>query len=391
MSWLLTDGGLTDSPTLTLGTVDAWLIWNLTGGTDGGALVTDPTNASRTLLYDITTRAWSPELAGDLRGPPRPPSPRSVPPAAASAPSRGELAGPSSPLAGVPVSGVAGDQQAALFGQACFTPGMAKVTYGTGSFVLANIGPTPPPPVEGLLTTLAWDLGAHGGSSPVAYALEGAVFVTGAAVQWLRDGLGLIAESKDIGPLAASVPSTEGVYLVPAFTGLGSPYWDPYARGTITGLTKGTGAAHIARAVVEAMAFQVRDVVDAMTAGRRVSDRPSGWTAAPRLWTSSSSSRPIRSASPSSARPRPRPPPSGPPSWPAWPKGSGDPSTTSPPSGPPRPPSPRRPRPAPPTPPTPAGAGPSPVHWPGPRPEPCSPRTLARISTSVSSSPAARP
>jgi glycerol kinase len=177
----------------------------------------------------------------------------------------GELAGAGSPLAGVPVSGVAGDQQAALFGQACFSPGMAKVTYGTGSFVLANVGEACPPPSEGLLTTLAWDLGQFGGSSPVAYALEGAVFVTGAAVQWLRDGLGLIAESKDIGPLAESVPSTEGVYLVPAFTGLGSPYWDPYARGTITGLTRGTGAPHIARAVVEAMAFQVRDVVDAMT------------------------------------------------------------------------------------------------------------------------------
>jgi glycerol kinase len=267
MSWLLTDGGLTDSPTLTLGTVDAWLIWNLTGATDGGALLTDPTNASRTLLYDITTRAWSAELAA-IFGVPLSALPAVVPSCGRFGTVGGELAGASSSLAGVPVSGVAGDQQAALFGQACFTPGMAKVTYGTGSFVLANIGPTPPPPVEGLLTTLAWDLGARGGSSPVAYALEGAVFVTGAAVQWLRDGLGLIAESKDIGPLAASVPSTEGVYLVPAFTGLGSPYWDPYARGTITGLTKGTGAPHIARAVVEAMTFQVRDVVDAMTAVR---------------------------------------------------------------------------------------------------------------------------
>ncbi len=265
MSWLLTDGGVADSPSLTLGTVDAWLIWNLTGGADGGRLVTDPTNASRTLLYDITARAWSGELA-EIFGVPLGALPEVGPSCGRFGTVRGELAGAGSPLAGVPVSGVAGDQQAALFGQACFSPGMAKVTYGTGSFVLANVGASCPPPSEGLLTTLAWDLGPYGGSSPVAYALEGAVFVTGAAVQWLRDGLGLIAEAKDIGPLAASIPSTEGVYLVPAFTGLGSPYWDPYARGTITGLTRGTGAPHIARAVVEAMAFQVRDVVDAMTA-----------------------------------------------------------------------------------------------------------------------------
>jgi glycerol kinase len=167
-------------------------------------------------------------------------------------------------IAGVPVSGVAGDQQAALFGQACVSPGMAKVTYGTGSFVLLNVGEECPPPSEGLLTTVAWDLGEHGGSSPVAYALEGAVFVTGAAIQWLRDGLGLIEEAAGIGPLAEQVDDSEGVFVVPAFTGLGSPWWDPYARGTITGLTRGVGAAHIARAVIEAMAYQVRDVVDAM-------------------------------------------------------------------------------------------------------------------------------
>ena len=164
------------------------------------------------------------------------------------------------------MSGVAGDQQAALFGQACVEPGMAKVTYGTGSFVLLNVGEECPPPSEGLLTTVAWDLGEHGGSSPVAYALEGAVFVTGAAIQWLRDGLGLIEDAAGIGPLAEQVDDSEGVFVVPAFTGLGSPWWDPYARGTITGLTRGLGAAHMARAVVEAMAYQVRDVVDAMTA-----------------------------------------------------------------------------------------------------------------------------
>jgi glycerol kinase len=177
---------------------------------------------------------------------------------------RGALASAAPAVAGVALSGVAGDQQAALFGQACVSPGMAKVTYGTGSFVLMNVGEVCPPPSEGLLTTVAWDLGEHGGSQPVAYALEGAVFVTGAAVQWLRDGLGLIDEAAGIGPLAEQVEDSEGVYVVPAFTGLGSPWWDPYARGTITGLTRGVGAAHIARAVIEAMAYQVRDVVDAM-------------------------------------------------------------------------------------------------------------------------------
>jgi glycerol kinase len=161
---------------------------------------------------------------------------------------------------------MAGDQQSALFGQACLEPGTAKATYGTGTFVLVNVGGTVPDVGEGLLTSVAWDLGAHGGQSPIAYALEGAVFVTGAAVQWLRDGLGVIAEAAALEPLATSVGSTEGVYFVPAFTGLGSPWWDPYARGTITGLSRGLGRAHVARAVVEAMAFSVRDVVTAMRA-----------------------------------------------------------------------------------------------------------------------------
>ncbi len=265
MSWLLTEGGVADSPDLVLGTVDAWLVWNLTGGTDGGVVATDASNASRTLLYDIGAREWSAEL-GEIFGVPLRALPAVLPSCGRFGLVAGDLGGAGSLLAGVPVSGVAGDQQAALFGQACFAPGMTKVTYGTGSFVLTNVGEACPPPSEGLLTTVAWDLGRHGGSSPVAYALEGAVFVTGAAIQWLRDGLGIIGESADIGPLAGQVPSSEGVYVVPAFTGLGSPWWDPYARGTITGLTKGLGAAHIARAVVEAMAFQVRDVTDAMTA-----------------------------------------------------------------------------------------------------------------------------
>jgi glycerol kinase len=160
----------------------------------------------------------------------------------------------------VPVSGIAGDQQAALFGQACVTPGMTKNTYGTGSFVLTNVGPTLPEPVDGLLTTVAWSLAP----GETTYAMEGAIFITGAAVQWLRDGLGIITHAAETGPLAASVPDTGGVYLVPAFTGLGSPWGDPYARGTIVGITRGTTRAHLARAVVEAMALQTADVLDAI-------------------------------------------------------------------------------------------------------------------------------
>ncbi|MHB8680918.1 MAG: glycerol kinase GlpK [Acidimicrobiales bacterium] len=259
MHWLLERGGVDVDDDLVLGTVDAWVAWNLTGGPDGGVLATDATNASRTLLYDITERSWSPELC-DLFGVPRQALPEVVP----SCGRLGTVGKGLAALKGVPVSAMAGDQQSALFGQACFTPGMAKVTYGTGSFVLLNVGPTRPPPAEGLLTTVAWDLGAHGGAEPLSYALEGAVFVTGAAIQWLRDGLGLVDEAAAIGPLAESVPSSEGVTVVPAFAGLGSPWWDPYARGTITGLSRGLGRAHIARAVVESMAFQVRDVVDAM-------------------------------------------------------------------------------------------------------------------------------
>jgi glycerol kinase len=168
--------------------------------------------------------------------------------------------------AGIPISGIAGDQQAALFGQACVQPGMAKNTYGTGSFILLNVGPNCPPPADGMLTTVAWTLA----DGTVAYAVEGAIFVTGAAVQWLRDGLGIISSASELGPLAQSVPDNGGVYLVPAFAGLGSPWWDPYARGTIAGITRGTTKAHLARAVVEAMAYQTRDAVDAMTAAAGV-------------------------------------------------------------------------------------------------------------------------
>jgi glycerol kinase len=259
MAWLLTEGGVVASPNLALGTIDDWLVWNLTGGTNGGVHVTDPSNASRTMLYDINARGWSAELCDRLGVPMN---------ALAQVRGSAERLGLATAavaggvVAGVPVSGILGDQQAALFGQACLEPGMAKNTYGTGSFLLLNVGGTCPAPVDGLLTTVAWDLGRHG---DYTYAYEGAVFVTGAAIQWLRDGLQIISSAAEIGPLASSVPSTEGCYLVPAFTGLGSPYWDPYARGAIVGLTRGIGRAHIARATVESIAYQVRDVMDAMS------------------------------------------------------------------------------------------------------------------------------
>jgi glycerol kinase len=251
LEWLITERGVPRA-NLAVGTIDSWLIWKLTGGE---VHATDVTNASRTMLFDITRRRWSSELCELLNVP--------VEALPDVYPSSGRLGTTSdrwgAPL-GIPISGVAGDQQAALFGQACFSPGMAKNTYGTGSFVLLNVGDQCPAPTEGLLTTIAWDLGR----GRTTYALEGSIFATGAAIQWLRDGLGIISEAAEIGPLAASVPDSGGAYLVPAFAGLGSPWWDPYARGTIVGLTRGTTRAHLARAVVDSMAYQTRDVVDAM-------------------------------------------------------------------------------------------------------------------------------
>jgi glycerol kinase len=248
MAWLLTEGAVHAGPRLALGTVDSWILWKLTGG---ATFATDPSNASRTLLYDIRHGAWSTELC-DLFG---------VPVAALAEVRRtsGRLGVTAD---GIPVSALVGDQQAALFGQACLRPGMAKNTYGTGSFVLMNVGTTCPAPVEGLLTTVAWALPGV----PPVYALEGSIFATGAAISWLRDGLGIIDSPADIGPLAESVRDSQGVAFVPAFSGLGSPWWDPHARGTIVGLTRGSGRAQLARAAVEAMAYQTRDVVDAMTA-----------------------------------------------------------------------------------------------------------------------------
>ncbi|HEX4116811.1 MAG TPA: glycerol kinase GlpK [Solirubrobacteraceae bacterium] len=231
------------------GTIDAWLIFKLTG-----EHVTDPSNAARTMLYDIATGSWDRELLALFEIPERA-LPRVLPSAGRSGSTRPEA------LHGhvVPVAGVAGDQQAALFGQACVDPGMGKNTYGTGSFALLNTGFTAPAPQPGLLSTVAWGIGGA-----TTYALEASIFVTGAAVQWLRDGLGVIEQASDTEALAASLEGNDGVYFVPALTGLGSPHWDPHARGTIVGLTRGTGRAHLARAALEAIAYQSVDALRAM-------------------------------------------------------------------------------------------------------------------------------
>jgi glycerol kinase len=267
VEWLLRNAELGERAVF--GTVDSWLLFKLTG-----RHATDFTNASRTLLFDIRKLAWDEELCALLGvDPARLPEP--LPSA--------HVYGTTSEFGGeVPVAGIAGDQQAALFGQACHSPGTAKNTYGTGSFVLLNVGPEPPAPTSGLLTTIAATPNPEGrrASKPpyrplsgpsarlsgVGYALEASIFVTGAAVQWLRDGLGLIEGAAESEALAASLRSNDGVYFVPALTGLGSPHWDPYARGTIVGLTRGSGRAHLARAALEAIAYQTVDAVRAQEA-----------------------------------------------------------------------------------------------------------------------------
>ena len=235
---------------LVFGTMDSWLIWNLTGGK---VHVTDPSNASRTMLYNIHTGKWDKKLLSIFD------VPESMLPSVET--SSGVLAETSALGGKIPVAGIAGDQQAALFGQCCLKPGMVKNTYGTGCFMLMNTGTTPVASKNKLLTTVAWKIGDR-----TEYALEGSVFVAGAVVQWLRDGLGLIKSSADVEKLASSVSSTDGVYLVPAFAGLGAPHWDAYARGTLVGLTRGTNQAHIARAALEGIAYQVTDIVKAMEA-----------------------------------------------------------------------------------------------------------------------------
>jgi glycerol kinase len=235
---------------LAFGTIDSWLLWNLTGGSQHA---TDPGNASRTMLFNIHKGAWDPELLRILD------VPAEILPEVRSSSEIYGLTAPGVFDSPIPIGGIAGDQQAALFGQNCFTRGLAKNTYGTGCFMLMHTGQKPMPSRHQLLTTVAWKI-----QGATDYALEGSVFIGGAVVQWLRDGLGMIKSSADVETLAAGVPDSGGVYLVPAFAGLGAPHWDQFARGTITGLTRGTTAGHLARAALEGIAFQVADVLDVM-------------------------------------------------------------------------------------------------------------------------------
>ena len=242
---------------LAFGTIDTWLTWKLTGG---AAHITDVSNASRTLLYNIHTNQWDDELL-KLFGVPR----AMLPEVRASSERYAETAANLFSTR-VPVAGIAGDQQAALFGQMCLQPGMLKNTYGTGAFMVLNTGDKPVASKNNLLTTIAWKIGGK-----TTYALEGSIFIAGAVVQWLRDGLGVIRSSAEVEQLAATVKDNGGVFLVPAFAGLGAPHWDPFARGTITGITRGTTAGHIARAALESVAYQTSDVLEAMQADSGIS------------------------------------------------------------------------------------------------------------------------
>ncbi len=249
-----------DRGELLFGTVDTFLLWRLS---KGRIHVTDYTNASRTLLFNIYTREWDDVLLNEL-GVPRSMLPTVMPSSAVYGETDAEFFG-----APIKLAGIAGDQQAATFGQACYEVGMAKNTYGTGSFMLMNTGAESVPSQNGLLTTIAW--GLNDPARPdITYALEGSIFVTGAAVQWLRDGLKAIRNSVDVEAVAATEPDNGGVYFVPAFVGLGAPYWDPYARGAIVGLTRGSTIGHVARATLESMCYQTRDVLEAMVADSKV-------------------------------------------------------------------------------------------------------------------------
>ncbi len=256
---ILEEGGLrarAERGELAFGTIDSWLVWRLTGGR---VHATDVSNASRTLLLNLHTLDWDEDLLRLIEVP-RAMLPEVRPSSAVWGETDAGILGRA-----IPIAGVAGDQQAAMFGQACFEPGEAKNTYGTGAFLLANVGATPVASAHGLLSTALWRLGEGG---PVAYALEGSVFIAGAAVQWLRDGLRAIGSSSEVEELTRGVEDTGGVYLVPAFVGLGAPYWDPHARGLLIGLTRGTGLPEIARATIESIAYQVHDVFEAMEADR---------------------------------------------------------------------------------------------------------------------------
>ncbi|HEV8398301.1 MAG TPA: glycerol kinase GlpK [Gemmatimonadales bacterium] len=257
LEWLLKNvpGALAKAKAgkLAFGTIDSWLVWHLTGGR---VHVTDPSNASRTMLFNLKGD-WDDQLLKMLG------VPRAVLPEVRSS---SEVYGPTTLLGGsIPIAGIAGDQQAALFGQACTEPGMVKNTYGTGCFMLMNTGTKPIASKNNLLTTVAWRIGKR-----TEYALEGSIFIAGAVVQWLRDGLGIIESSSEVEALASQVTDPQGVYVVPAFAGLGAPHWDQYARGLIAGLTRGTTAAHIARAALEGIAFQVADVLHAMEADAKI-------------------------------------------------------------------------------------------------------------------------
>lgn len=241
-----------ESGKLAFGTIDSWLIWKLTGGAHH---VTDVSNASRTLMYNIRELRWDPKLLQLLEVPES-----MLPEVHASSEVYGETADGLF-KATIPIAGIAGDQQAALFGQLCTRPGMVKNTYGTGCFMLVNTGHEPVASKNNLLTTIAWQIDGE-----TTYALEGSVFIAGAVVQWLRDGLGLIEHSSDVESLASEVTGSDGVYMVPAFTGLGAPHWDPYARGCIVGLTRGTSSGHVARAALESIAYQTADLIKAMEA-----------------------------------------------------------------------------------------------------------------------------
>jgi glycerol kinase len=259
MQWFLEHGHLDDALSASFATIDTWLLWWLSGGVDGGVFSSEPSNASRTMLMDLDTLDWSPTLCA-LFGVER----SMLADIRPSTTNFGAVSAEVVPeLAGVPITGMLGDQQAALFGQACFESGVVKATYGTGAFVLANAGDSSPGVFDGLVTTLAWDLGAFG---PATYAVEGSAFVAGAAVQWLRDELHFIDGPESLEPLARSVDDSAGVQFVPAFTGLGSPFWRSDARGSINGLGRGAGRAQIARALVEALAYQVRAMTDAFGA-----------------------------------------------------------------------------------------------------------------------------
>ena len=258
LAWLLDNlpgaRARADKGELAFGTMDSWLIWNLTGGIKGGVHVTDASNASRTLLFNIHTLQWDDELLALFNIPP------SILPTVVASSGVVGVSDPSLFGVSVPIAGIAGDQQAATFGQACLKPGMAKNTYGTGCFMLMNTGGVPVASNNKLLSTVGWQLG-----TTTTYCLEGSVFMGGATIQWLRDGLQIIDSAAEVQALADSVPDSDDVYLVPAFTGLGTPHWDPYARGAMLGITRGTTRAHIARAALEAIALQSADVFTAMS------------------------------------------------------------------------------------------------------------------------------